>query len=66
MLPDSLYTLKNLKELDLHSNEFEGTINSEVGNLRNLTYFIVSNNKFTGTVPSELGLCQKLGMHGRR
>ncbi len=59
-LPDSLYDLANLEDLNLYRNTFTGSISSKIGRLTKLKMLILAENKFNGTLPSALGLCQNL------
>ncbi|RWR75521.1 wall-associated receptor kinase 5-like protein [Cinnamomum micranthum f. kanehirae] len=49
-----LCKLKNLRQLSLSNNEFEGTIPSCLSNLTNLRYLDLSNNGFSGKFPKSL------------
>ena len=49
------YTLTNLVDLNLASNQLGGTISSEFGNLIELETIRLGTNNFIGTVPTELG-----------
>jgi Leucine-rich repeat (LRR) protein len=63
IIPNSAYTLRKLKVLDLAKNSpgFEGTISTEIGNLRSLERLILFDNTLlSGTLPSELGKCTNL------
>lgn len=59
-LPDSLYNLKNLKQLSLSGHAFSGGIKIEIGNLITLTELKINGNEFSGTLPSEVGLLEHL------
>jgi len=48
--------LTGLNYLDLASNDFIGTLPSEIGLLTSLIDLNLENNDFTGTIPSEIGL----------
>lgn len=39
---------------------FEGSIQTEIGNLKQLSQLLVNDNPLTGTLPTELGLCENL------
>jgi Leucine-rich repeat (LRR) protein len=60
-LPDSLYNLKNLKQLSLSGHAFSGVIKTKIGNLSKLTEFKINGNEFIGTLPAEVGLLKHLG-----
>jgi len=61
---ESLYgiTLVNgrVHNLTLSSNQLNGNIPSEIGNLTNLYYLSMLNNQLTGNIPSELGSLSNL------
>ncbi|KAL7478569.1 hypothetical protein ACHAW6_004325 [Cyclotella cf. meneghiniana] len=77
-IPESFYNLVKIKNVWLQdtldcsnvTNEcepspdvgFEGTIQTEIGNLKELSQLILNNNPFNGTLPSELGNCEKLSI----
>ena len=48
-------------ELDLNSNQLDGTIPSSLGNLSNLEHLLLSGNQLTGAIPAELGNLSNLG-----
>jgi len=43
-------------EIDMHDNNLQGSIPSDLGLLNNLEYLRLSYNSLTGSIPSELGL----------
>ncbi|KAG0343491.1 hypothetical protein BG004_005268, partial [Podila humilis] len=53
-IPDSLYTLRGLKSLDVPSNKLSGELSSKIGNMAGLTRLILSHNDFNGTLPVEI------------
>ena len=75
-IPESFYNLVKMKNVWLQDTVdcsnvtedcrasrnvgFEGTIQTEIGNLKELSQLILNNNPFNGTLPSELGNCEKL------
>lgn len=48
-LPDELFALTNLLDLDLRINELTGSIPSAIGQLERILYVELSENFFTGT-----------------
>lgn len=62
-IPDSFYSLNQLKRFSISQHAFGGQINSKIGHLKELIEFKINGNDFTGPLPSELGLCEKLGTH---
>lgn len=53
-LSPKLGDLTSLKDFDIETNSFIGTLSSELGNLRALTELYLYNNQFTGPIPTEL------------
>ncbi|MDM8520113.1 clostripain-related cysteine peptidase [Anaerolineales bacterium HSG6] len=45
----------HLQQLDLHSNQLNGNIPTELGNLSNLQKLSLYNNQLNGNIPAELG-----------
>lgn len=39
---------------------FQGSIQTEIGNLKQLSYLLLNNNPLTGTLPTEIGLLENL------
>jgi hypothetical protein len=54
-LPSEIFLLSNLRELDLSSNSYSGSVPTEIGLLSDLVELQLGDNKFTGAIPSELG-----------
>jgi hypothetical protein len=54
-LPDALWTLAALRQLDLNNNNLAGTLSEDVGLLTELRFIQVDNNNLTGTIPTSLG-----------
>eukprot|EP01031_Cornospumella_fuschlensis_P039669 gene39669-48297_t len=53
-VPDCLYVssnTKNIMDLDLHSNNFVGSLKEQIINLAALNVLKLSSNQFTGTIP---------------
>ena len=59
-LPAELFSLENLKSLDIHCCAFEGEIPPNIQRLSNLLLLSIGNNKFTGSFPSEIGELKNL------
>jgi Leucine-rich repeat (LRR) protein len=59
-LPEDLYFLSNLEDLDLSDSGFSGPLSSDVGKLTMLTELYLHGNDLTGTLPSTLGRLTKL------
>jgi hypothetical protein len=53
-IPEELYTLTQLTNLELNEMSLTGTLSPSVGNLTALEYLRVSDNQLTGTIPTEL------------
>ncbi|CAI6005573.1 unnamed protein product, partial [Closterium sp. NIES-65] len=67
-LPDSLMTLKRLKDLQLQNNQLNGSI-PIVAPLTALTNLRLADNNFTGTIPQTIGgllLLEHLDLSGNR
>ena len=60
-IPEELYNLENLRQMDLNDNELTGTISENIGNLLQMSFFQIENNLFTGMVPSQIGSLVQLG-----
>uniref|UniRef100_A0A199UAA3 non-specific serine/threonine protein kinase n=1 Tax=Manihot esculenta TaxID=3983 RepID=A0A199UAA3_MANES len=60
-IPDSLGNCKNLQNLNLSSNNLNGSIPKQVIGLSSLSISVVmSNNSLTGSIPSEVGNLRNL------
>ncbi len=53
-VPDYVFELENLKELDISNNQITGNLPAEIGNLKNLQILKANNNLMTG-MPAEIG-----------
>ena len=60
----SLSKLTELERLRISTNEFTGTIPTELGALENLAELWIANNRFDGaTIPTEMGNLRNLGTY---
>ncbi|KAG0096904.1 hypothetical protein BGZ93_003787 [Podila epicladia] len=59
-IPESIYTLRNLKILDLPGNKLSGKISPEIGNMAGLTKLILSHNNFNDSLPVEIQNLKRL------
>jgi len=59
-IPELLYTMANLKSLNLAANSFEGALSTSIGKLTRLEVLALFKNKFDGTIPTQLGLLRAL------
>ncbi len=58
-IPEYIFGLKNLEELDVSDNKLTGAIQAEIRNLQNLKILNASFNQMTG-VPAEIGQLSNL------
>jgi Leucine-rich repeat (LRR) protein len=54
-IPDGLFQVTTLTELNLSDSMFSGTIPARISNLAKLQRLIVNGNAFSGNLPSEFG-----------
>jgi hypothetical protein len=75
-IPESFYNLVKMKKIWFQdtvecsnvtgecqpssSEGFEGSIQSEIGNMKDLSMLVINNNPFSGTLPESLGDCDQL------
>lgn len=59
-IPEEVYGLNSLQQLDLNDNQITGAISSSIENLRLLTFLQLDHNEFSSTIPSEMGTLQNL------
>ncbi|KAJ3115122.1 hypothetical protein HK100_001451 [Physocladia obscura] len=59
-IPPSIAFLSQLRFLSLASNNLQGPIPDELGNLTNLVHLYLSNNRLSGSIPPSLAQCLKL------
>ena len=60
-IPEELWTLSELKELDLNDNRLEGELSGSISNLIYLRFLQLHSNRFAGEIPIALGDLQLLG-----
>ena len=58
-VPDYVFSMKQLEELNLSNNQLTGAIPSQIGQLKNLKVLNLSHNLMTG-LPAELGQLSQL------
>lgn len=58
-VPDYVFNMTNLEELNLSNNQLTGAIQSQIGQLKKLKVLNASNNLMTG-VPAEVGQLSNL------
>ena len=54
-IPDEIYNLSMLRQMDLNDNRLTGSISPRIGQLAAMDFLQLQNNQITGTIPSELG-----------
>jgi hypothetical protein len=54
-IPENIWDLILLENLDLGANQLAGSIPPEIGNLINLQKLFLDNSQFTGEIPPEIG-----------
>ena len=54
-IPDELFNLGGLTDLDLSDSRFGGTLSSKIGSLTNLLRLNLVSNDLSGLIPSEIG-----------
>nr|GMC49738.1 probable LRR receptor-like serine/threonine-protein kinase At1g56140 [Ipomoea batatas] len=59
-IPDELWNLTSINDLNLGQNYLNGTLSRSIGNLRRLQYLTVGKNALSGVLPKELGLLTDL------
>jgi len=58
-VPNYVFQLTNLEELNISNNQITGALQAETGNLKNLKVLKADNNLMTG-IPAEIGQLPKL------
>ncbi|XP_060171090.1 receptor kinase-like protein Xa21 [Lycium barbarum] len=59
-VPMSLWSLKDLLDLDLSNNSMVGSLPPDFGNLNHITFIDLSRNHLSGSIPSTVGDLQYL------
>ena len=59
-IPQQIYSLTALEQLNLNSNRLTGTLSDSVGNFNSLQLLQLYKNLMTGTIPMTLGNVQSL------
>lgn len=59
-IPQSLYNVRSLQQLDLNDNQMTGTISSNVANWNRMTFLQLNNNSFNGNIPPQVGSLNRL------
>ncbi|XP_058186906.1 probable LRR receptor-like serine/threonine-protein kinase At1g56140 isoform X2 [Rhododendron vialii] len=54
-IPDELWSLAYLTELNLAKNNLTGSVSPSIGNLTQMQYMNLDHNSFSGELPKELG-----------
>ncbi|MFV0393005.1 MAG: toxin Cry1Ac domain D-VI-related protein [Coprobacillaceae bacterium] len=54
-IPAAVYTMSNLKRLDLSTNQFTGTIPNTINQLTNIEVLNLYSNQLSGTLPNTIG-----------
>lgn len=54
-IPDALFSITSLEDIDLSYNDFTGTLSSRVGSMTNLKRFACNGAGLTGPLPAEIG-----------
>ncbi|CAI0450450.1 unnamed protein product [Linum tenue] len=63
-IPDELWSLTLLTNLNLGLNFLSGTLSPSIGNLTRMQWLNLATNQFTGPVPREIGLLTDLRSFG--
>mmetsp|Transcript_32012 Transcript_32012/g.73647 ORF Transcript_32012/g.73647 Transcript_32012/m.73647 type:complete len:123 (-) Transcript_32012:129-497(-) len=61
-IPESIFSIKGLKSIDLDTNSLTGTLSRKFGDLVDLQYLALWRNQFSGTIPARMGLLKNLGV----
>lgn len=64
LIPDELWSLKYLTNLNLGQNYLTGNLSPSIGNLTRMQYLTIGINALSGELPKELGLLTDLRVFG--
>lgn len=59
-IPDDLFDIQSLTDLDLSNSMLGGTLSTKIGGMTNLKHLSLAENGLTGSIPSEIGLLASL------
>jgi hypothetical protein len=59
-IPESLYQVTQLLDLNLQQANFSGTLSEKISNIVGLQYLYLNNNSFYGPVPSGIDALSRL------
>jgi len=59
-IPEELFKVQTLVDLDLSNAMIGGTLSSNIGNMTNLKHLSLEGNAFSGEIATEIGLLQSL------
>ncbi|CAN0863428.1 Receptor-like protein EIX2 [Linum grandiflorum] len=59
-IPNWLFGLRHLQDLDFHSSNLVGDVSNEIGNMTSLVNLDLSFNKLRGSIPSSIGTLTSL------
>ncbi|KAF8102241.1 hypothetical protein N665_0199s0016 [Sinapis alba] len=59
-IPEELWTLQYLTNLNLGQNFLTGSLSPAIGNLTRMEWIAFGSNNFSGSIPAEIGSCTKL------
>ena len=59
-IPEEVYSLRNLDNLNLGENNLSGMLSPKIGQLTKLRGLILHNNQFSGSLPTEIGQLREL------
>ncbi|KAJ3415664.1 hypothetical protein HDV05_004342 [Chytridiales sp. JEL 0842] len=61
-IPESIFGLSNLVQLDLHGNQLANLIPQNIGSLQKLEILALGNNSFSGTLPPSITSLTRLAV----
>jgi Leucine-rich repeat (LRR) protein len=59
-IPEELFTVQTLEDLDLSDSMIGGTLSMNIGNMTNLKHLSLAGNALNGEIPSQIGLLESL------